>query len=253
MAGTAYYCGSGVGVWGLSMRQYLAALVAVAGVSLGSSSATQAADIPVKARPAPVSIAYNWTGFYVGGHVGYGWGRSTWTDVNGLVVDDNTSHNLSGALAGLQAGYNHQSGMWVFGVEADIAWSGIKGSSFFDAVDPVETRIRWLSTFTGRVGLAHGAWLPYVKGGAVVVDERVTISLPLAAGAPTTVTSATRWGWTLGAGVEHGFAPNWTARLEYGYVDLGTARAQSAFAGFPLDVRHHVHVAKAALNYRIGR
>jgi outer membrane immunogenic protein len=226
----------------------------VACLGFGLASEALAADLPVVRKAPPVAVApvYNWSGLYAGGHAGYGWGRSTWTDVAGLVGDDNTRHNINGALAGLQLGFNVQQGAWVFGVEGDFSWADIKGSSLFDGVDPVETKIRWLSTLTGRVGYAHGAWLPYVKGGAVWANERMTISLPLAPGAPITVTTDTRTGWTAGAGLEYGFTPNWSARIEYDYFDLGTSRAQSAFAGFPLDVKAHLHAVKFALNYRFG-
>jgi outer membrane immunogenic protein len=235
------------------MLRYSKTILTSFAVSLGASVASHAADIPVVRKAAPVAVmAHNWTGFYVGAHAGYGWGRSTWTDVAGLVVDDNTRHNIRGGLAGVQLGYNLQHGMWVFGIEGDWSWTGISGSSLFDNVDPVETKVRWLATLAGRIGIAHGAWLPYVRGGVVWANERFSISLPLAPGAPTTVTTDTRTGWTVGGGLEYAFTRNWSARAEYNYVNLGTARAASAFAGFPLDIKHHLHVAKLAANYRFG-
>jgi outer membrane immunogenic protein len=232
------------------MQRNFTAYLASAAIILGASTTAQAADIPVVRKAPAAVIAHNWTGFYVGAHAGYGWGRSTWTDVAGLVVDDNTRHNLRGGLAGAQLGYNVQHGMWVFGIEGDWSWTGISGSSLFDGVDPVETDVRWLATVTGRIGIAHGAWLPYIRGGVAWANERFTISIP--AVPRTTETTDTRTGWTLGAGLEYAFTRNWSARIGYDYISLGTARANSGFAGFPLDIKHHLHVAKLAVNYRFG-
>jgi opacity protein-like surface antigen len=236
------------------MRRCVVSVLAAASLSLALSNAALAADMPMATKAPPVAIVppISWAGFYVGAHAGFAGGNATWTDVAGLVADDTTSHRLRGALGGLQLGYNVQSGMWVLGAEADFSFAGISGSSQFDAVDPVETKVRWLSTVTGRVGIASGAWLPYIKGGAVWANERMTITLVPAPGSPTTVTTETRTGWTIGGGLEYALTRNWSGRIDYGYIKLGGATAQSAFPGFPLDVKAHLHAVKFGLNYRFG-
>ena len=138
------------------VRSILTVVAIVAGFAF--SGVAQAADIPRKAPPQVVVPVYNWTGLYVGAHVGGGWGNSTWFDVGpgaGLVLDTSNRHKMSGGLGGLQIGYNHQVGNWVFGVEGDFSGTGIKGNGLFDPTvgrDPIESKVRWLATFTGRIG-----------------------------------------------------------------------------------------------------
>ena len=111
-----------------TMRRGLLALVGLAGAAMVSGAA-MAADIsrPVyKAPPAgALPVAYDWTGFYVGGHVGYGWADKDWRDAFGLV----TTHSADGFLGGGQAGFNYQINQFVLGVEGDVSWANLKGDS----------------------------------------------------------------------------------------------------------------------------
>jgi outer membrane immunogenic protein len=230
-----------------TMRRGLSALLAVAGVTMGTSIAS-AADIqrPVyKAPPAGVvGVQYDWTGFYVGGHVGYGWADKSWQDGFGLF---GISQTANGFLGGGQAGFNYQIGQFVFGVEGDMSWSGMKGSTSAFA-STFNTDVDWTATLTGRVGMAFDRWLVYGKGGAAWARDRYSTNFYTF---PGTEVTDTRLGWTVGAGVEYAFAPQWTAKLEYNYMDFGT-RAVSFAPGFSTDIDQQIHAVKFGVNYKFG-
>lgn len=230
-----------------TMRRGLFALLAVAGVTTGTGIAS-AADIqrPVyKAPPAGVMpVAYDWTGFYVGGHVGYGWADKSWQDGFGLF---GISQRANGFLGGGQAGFNYQVGQFVFGVEGDMSWSGMKGSTNTLA-SSFNTDVDWTATLTGRLGMAFDRWLVYGKGGAAWARDRYSTNFYTL---PGTEVTDTRLGWTVGAGVEYAFAPQWTAKLEYNYMDFGT-RSVSFAPGFSTDIDQQVHAVKFGVNYKFG-
>jgi outer membrane immunogenic protein len=250
------------------MRRSLLLAAACAIISVQVASA---ADMPTKAPAyAPIAI-YNWTGFYVGGHGGYGWGsnQSTATSATtsfpvGFVFD---RANESGALAGGQLGFSYQIANWVLGVEGDYSWANIKGDeTSFSPLIATHTlsnsKLTWLATATGRIGYAWNNWLPYVKGGvAWTHNDGDTTTINNVSGAVTATASGseTRSGWTVGAGVEYGFWNNWSARLEYDYLDFGTTGVSRTFTSGALigttatrNNELHVSVVKAALNYRFN-
>jgi len=254
------------------------------------AGAAQAADLPTKAPvyKAPVAAPFSWTGFYVGGHVGGGWGDKKWSDwFNPLDSSQRTtgpdaSYHVDGPLAGGQIGYNFQYGWTVFGVEADASWTGIKGHGnndpfAFDGIHPTvptgfgcldlngacKSEIDALGTITARLGVAVDRVLFYAKGGAAWVHEKHTVraSDSTAPNDPlfnfTSTTSQTRWGWTAGGGIEYGFTQNWSAKIEYNYLDFGkdeVAFTLPAPTGFGVAGTLHqtMHVVKGGLNYRFG-
>jgi outer membrane immunogenic protein len=237
-----------------TMRRGLLAVVGLMGATMLSGAAL-AADIarPVyKAPPAGVMpVAYDWTGFYIGGHVGYGWADKSWTDAFGLA----TSHTADGFLGGGQVGFNYQINQFVFGVEGDVSWANLKGSSTLPgfvgapAGQTFNSEVDWTATLTGRVGIALDRWLVYGKGGVAWAGDRYSTNrytAPL-----TTEISDTRWGWTAGAGVEYAFAPQWSAKLEYNYMDFGT-RNYSFAPGFSTDIDQQIHAVKFGINYKFG-
>jgi len=230
-----------------TMRRGLFALIAVAGTTMGIGIAS-AADIqrPVyKAPPAGVMpVAYDWTGFYVGGHVGYGWADKSWQDSFGLF---GLSHQAKGFLGGGQAGFNYQIGQFVVGVEGDMSWSGMSGSTNALA-STFNTDVDWTATLTGRLGMAFDRWLVYGKGGAAWARDRYSTNFYTF---PGTEVTDTRLGWTAGAGVEYAFAPQWTAKLEYNYMDFGT-RSVSFAPGFSTDIDQQIHAVKFGVNYKFG-
>ena len=222
------------------MRRILFAtmgLLGLAATGLASTSAV-AADLPrgmpTKA-PAVFAPGYSWTGFYVGINGGGAFGRSDWSAFG-------NDTNVSGGLVGVTAGYNWQSGAWVFGLEGDIDWADIKGN-FTNAACPTgcETKNSWLGTARGRLGYAFDRVMPYITGGAAFGDVKAT-----QAGVGSV--SDTNVGWTAGAGVEWAAIANWTAKLEYLYVDLGDVSCAACLPASNVDFRSHV--VRAGLNFR---
>ncbi len=222
-------------------------LVAAAAIASLLSSAAMAADLPMKAAPMPVAAVYGWTGFYIGGNVGYSWGRSSNTETisrfnTGATLFTGTgSNDVNGVIGGGQIGYNWQAQNWVFGLETDIQGSGERGSRDLVCVacadvgtnitSTLTQRLDWFGTFRGRVGvLATPSILFYGTGGLAYGELKTggSITGDSAVG-PVTLTfpgsSSTRAGWTVGAGVEGKIAQNWTAKLEYLYMDLGSVSA----------------------------
>ena len=226
-----------------------------------SSAGAFAADLPAKVYTKAPPIAepvYDWTGFYIGGNVGYSWGRSSDTSslTNGagtFLFTSANKTNLDGVVGGGQIGYNWQIQNWVWGFEADIQGTGEKGSRAFTcpagictpstilggplalvvlvpgAAVPLslEQKIDWFGTVRGRVGvLATPKVLLYATGGLAYGE--VKSSETVAALLTGFSSSTTNVGYTVGAGVEGVIGGNWTAKLEYLYVDLG--RVSGAFA-----------------------
>jgi outer membrane immunogenic protein len=212
---------------------------------LASSFSAQAADIPppvYKGGIRPVVAYYNWTGFYVGVNAGYGWGTSTAT---GAITG---SVKPKGALVGGTIGYNYQVGSIVYGVEGDWDWSGVKGS----VGCPVGTATcaaesNWLATFRGRFGYAFDRWLPYFTVGGAYGDVKTTYT-PIAGAVVST--SKSQLGWTAGVGLEYAFLGNWSAKIEYLYVDLGKYTA--GIAPLTSNVSFKENILRAGLNYKFA-
>jgi outer membrane immunogenic protein len=215
-------------------------------LGLSAIASATAADLPtVKGPPPAPSVApYNWTGFYAGVDAGYGWGGSTGDVyctnpggvVNGVGCETPQSGllNPGGGLFGGLIGYNLQNGVFVFGLETDLQWSGIQDSNPAPTScclpaggstlnDNVSARLDWFGTARARVGVAaFDRMLIYATGGLIYGEEQAS-SDPAGAGFsyPASATS-TRAGWTLGGGAEYAFSANVTARIEALYYDLGS-------------------------------
>jgi outer membrane immunogenic protein len=213
---------------------------------LASSFSAQAADIPPPVYKGVRSVVayYNWTGFYAGINGGYGWGTSNWSDPPG------TSVKPKGGLFGGTLGYNYQVGSLVYGLEGDFDWSGVKGSvDCVPALVRCEAQNRWLATFRGRVGYAFDRWLPYITGGGAYGSVRATAT-DLLTGIDLASASKSKLGWTFGAGLEYAFLGNWTAKIEYLYVDLGSFDA--GVAPFATTVSFKENIVRAGLNYKFS-
>ena len=225
------------------MKRYLAAMLITAAVGTAN-----AADMPTKAPVAPVYAApFNWTGFYIGAHVGSGWSTEEWGFADGGSAVGN--FNLNGFLGGGQIGYNWQSGWAVFGVEADASVTDIKGTGVcFGGDTNCSSKIDALGTITGRFGGAVDHALVYVKGGGAWAHDKHTITC---CNGFTSSDSKTTWGWTVGAGVEYAFAPNWSGKVEYNFLDFGKDRFTFEETD-PIDIRQTVHTVKFGINYRFG-
>jgi outer membrane immunogenic protein len=240
----------------------LAALL-LAGASLFTAGPqAQAADLPAKARPLPVAAApvWSWTGLYIGAHVGGAWGtiESEFSDFPFPIA----SGAINGFLGGGQIGYNFQSGFVVFGIEADASWSNLKGTTpCIIGIFSCKREVDFLGTVTGRLGFTADRALIYVKGGGAWAHVEHNASL---LGIAISSEDKTIWGWTVGAGVEYAITGNWSAKLEYNYMDfgnqtLGFALPPVAIPGGPVvggtvnvDTTTNIHAVKFGINYRFG-
>jgi len=210
---------------------------------LAASISAQAADIPRPVYKGVRSVVayYNWTGFYAGINGGYGWGMSDW-DSPAISIKP------KGWMVGGTLGYNYQIGSLVWGIEGDFDWADVSGSSACGAFS-CDTKNEWLGTIRGRLGYAFDRWMPYMTGGGAYGRIKATTSNPALAGA-----SKSQLGWTGGAGVEYAFQGNWSAKLEYLYVDLGSFDCGAACtAGVTTNnVSFTEHVIRAGINYKFS-
>jgi outer membrane immunogenic protein len=256
------------------MKRMLIGISAAA--SLLATSAL-AADLPARTytkAPVYVEPVYNWTGFYIGGNIGYSWGSSsdtsTLTNAAGTVLlTTSDKSDLNGIVGGGQIGYNWQMQSWVWGLEADIQGTDEKGSRAFTfSPAPIigfnfvptiaipfalNQKIDWFGTVRGRVGvLVTPKVLLYATGGLaygeVNSSETVGTVVPSAFS-----NSTTNVGWTVGAGIEGAIGGNWTAKLEYLYVDLGTVSASFTLPSTNVvSYSSHItdNVLRGGVNYR---
>ncbi|HWV44033.1 outer membrane protein [Pseudorhodoplanes sp.] len=234
------------------MRNITIAAVAAAGIALGAVQSASAADI---ARPvykaAPVVTAYNWSGFYIGGNVGYGWGRGDFDNLAGY------SWNQDGVFAGGQIGWNWQGAgsPWVWGVEVDSQWANMKDSVTVAAgplVANAFSELNYFGTARLRLGYAWDRAMLYATGGLAWGTNEVGASLALPGVFVSGTASDTHVGWTVGGGVEWALLDNWSAKVEYLYLDLGNESylGGPAAGGFNVDLT--AHTVKVGLNYRFG-
>lgn len=236
-----------------------------------------------KERIAPVPPAWmNWTGFYVGAHVGGIAGTTNFADPFGLSIFGGKI-TTPGFLAGGQIGFNWQvpNSNWVLGVEADASWltSDGTGTCFAASVSAVnatcQVRPQASGTFTGRLGYAvgpSGRTLIYGKGGLGWANDQIDVARNNALAGlfgpaiTSNSTSATFWGWTVGIGAERTLTPAWSLNVEYDYLALGSRNAanlgSSTFSplGIPLadappgtsTVSQGIQIVKMAVNYKLG-
>jgi len=266
------------------MRVILGSVAALAMIS-----SAMAADLPVKAPPpAPVMApVWNWNGFYIGINGGYSWGHSSrdlnfFNPLNGVALATGTGagRDMNGGLFGGQIGYNWQMSNWVFGLEADAQWTGQKGNTTvlcpvagcfntaFAATGTSATlqdKLDWFATFRGRLGFTVTPnVLLYATGGAAwgEVETSLGLTAVTTAGVPFTVLGSNktdRFGWTVGGGIEAMFAPNWSAKLEYLYLDMGSISnsvVMPTASGLPLGAnvtsRITDNIFRAGINYHFS-
>jgi outer membrane immunogenic protein len=250
-------------------------LLASAALVLVSATPGLAADLPMKAPPMPQPV-FTWTGLYVGGNVGWGWGEGVTTELapgstrfpTGSVF--NTNHS-SGLLGGVQAGFNYQTPYnLVVGVEGEYTWTNMKGTDATFSPVPAftgflvtnTTRINDIAALTGRIGYAAGNWLLYGKGG-VALDQTSSSGVntnPNGTLFDTFSNSADRSGWIVGAGIEWGFAPGWSAKIEYEHFDFGStayfsnhiSATTGAFTTSFISSTEKIDLVKGGINYRFN-
>jgi outer membrane immunogenic protein len=225
------------------MKRAFLALISLAALT----GMAAAADLPPRPAPAPYYKApvmapiYNWTGFYIGINGGGGFGRSAWDPTGGF--------NTSGGLVGGTIGYNYQAGQAVFGLEGDIDWANINGTSTSGLCSPAgfscTTKNTWLSTVRGRAGFAADRILFYGTAGGAFGEIQES-------GAGLTSNNFNRFGWTAGAGLEGALTDNLTARIEYLYVDLGSGSCTLVCFGTTTNVSFKTSLVRAGLDFKFG-
>jgi len=260
--------------------------IAFIALSLTSMGGPARADgVPVANAPAAYLTVSNWTGAYVGVETGAGLGETDISNPYGASIFGDTVRT-PGYLIGLEAGYNWQApgSHWVFGAEGDIVFRDTDGTATCFAtpfpVGPAAGMLTssncsadpdWTGTLTGRIGYATGLMgrtLLFAKGGVAFQHNDVDATTNFGFGVfPITKTSSsdTRWGWTLGAGVEQMITPAWSLKLEYDYLDFGSGNLVTpatfsttpagAFVAVPsrtASIDQTDQVVKLGLNYRLG-
>ncbi len=196
------------------MNCFLPALLGVVSTVVFAQLAS-AADIPVKApvMKAPVAAPYDWSGFYVGAHLGYFWGK-TRVEENGVVTEPGAPTN--GVVGGALVGVNWQSGPFVLGLDGDFGWSNAHGVGLAVVPIPNTYDVNWTSHILGRAGYAFDNWLLFVAGGFAVADVNFHQGTDLFA-----VTGGKYYGWSVGGGADLAITHNLIARIQYLYDDYG--------------------------------
>jgi outer membrane immunogenic protein len=233
----------------------------------------QAADMAVPSRsyypPLPPAI-YDWTGVYLGPHVG-----------GGMLVDSVSQNGVSpggfnlastgnlrpaGVIGGLQGGANYEFTPWVVGIEGTWTSSAINGNTLIGCSGPCvltgptptpqerfTSQAQWFAALTGRGGYAANDWLFYAKGGGAWMRARYTEDLLVTGGATavTQVFTDNRTGFTVGAGIEFGLVENLSGKIEYDFYDFGT-KNYNFNAITPVSVKSNLHTLTVGLNYRFN-
>lgn len=239
-------------------RWVVAGLWVAALVAIGCA---RAADLPMVTK-APVMApipAPTWSGFYLGIEGGGAFGTSNQIDAGPLGFGPTTNgYRISGGIVGGTAGYNFQSGPWVFGLEADVSWADITGHANeippFTTSTVESTKVHWLETGRGRLGWAASQGiLLYATGGVALasVEASATTTAPF-----TLAQTNARWGGTVGAGVEGMLGHGWSAKAEYLYVKLQSSTYfQTPPPTFNVrgDVPVDLHIFRVGVNYHLGQ
>jgi outer membrane immunogenic protein len=259
----------------------------MAGATIGALMCqANAADLPVKARPMPVPVeVYNWTGFYIGGHVGGGRSDSsddlvTYQRFTGAApgtphtLQSGTFGSNNSAFGGGQIGYNWQMASFVFGLEADISGDGTKRNASFTLTEgPITDLITntrgldWYGTVRGRAGyLFSPQLLAYVTGGLAYGQAHNDFNQFITGPGPVGTFvlnngTGTHAGWTVGGGLEYMIAPQWSVKGEYQYIDLNNGTFNSTTIAFTPGQRGvfnttgadtRVHTFQVGVNYHFG-
>lgn len=233
---------------GDAMKRILLAGATV--LALTAAQPTLAADAPVYRGPAPYAAAlFNWSGFYIGVQLGYGWGQSTHSFNNGAPTDNSAP---GGVLAGGHLGVNWQTGALVFGVEGDIEYANLTGSfvNLTGSTSVGSANMTWDGSIRGRLGLAMDRSLLYVTAGWAVAQYNFgggRAPAPACCGFSANVN-----GWTAGVGWEYAFANNLTGRIEYRYTDYGsvTGALVPTFPAVLMTVRNTTGALRGGLSYK---
>ena len=244
------------------MRLIASGLIAAAGLSVAIGQVALAADLPQRPvyNPPPVAVAApvpTWTGCYVGGNAGIAFGRAQITELNSGA---GVSATNSGFAGGGQIGCDYQfAGGFVVGVRDMFDATSLKSSGTF-ATGPfaggvANSNTQWFNTATARIGYAVvPAGLIYLQGGGAWsrTNQNVTVG-----GIQSAQLANNKGGYVFGGGYEHKFAPNWSAFLEYNYLNFGTNNGTAVVAGgacpavgCPVSLQKDMQTVLVGVNYR---
>jgi len=247
------------------MMKFLLGTTMFAGLMV--AGAAQAADLKAPAYKAPQApFYYNWGGCYIGGQAGWARARSdlintaNTTFFGDVLPGDGFRVSDSGGIAGGQIGCNFQSGQWVFGLEGQGSWLGVKTSflnTFFGTTDDnFEVKSNWLASVAGRVGFANNNWLFYAKGGFAASGWRVSVTDVVGPNVGSGSDKHTHTGFVVGTGIEYGLTQNWIFGVEYDYYSFskesyqlnGTEPANRSYA---FDFKpQNVHAVVGRISYK---
>jgi outer membrane immunogenic protein len=258
------------------MKKLLLGSVALAALATAGSALAADMPRPVYKAPPPVVAPFSWTGFYIGVHVGAAWGTKEWDQrinvpavldgrvavVPAFALESDSSHTVNGFLGGGQVGFNYQAGWTVWGAEFQISGADVKGrgNCGVSALWNCGTKVDTIATLAARFGLTWDRTLVYVKGGGAYAHDKFDLNL-LGINIPGVIQpsslSDNRFGWMVGTGVEVAIWGNWSAKVEYNYMDFGTKNYR--FNTTPLtpvfdnfDITQRLHLIKFGINYRFG-
>jgi outer membrane immunogenic protein len=252
------------------MRRHVFTSLTVAAVGLLASQASAADLVPVYKTVPVAPPPLTWTGFYLGGNLGAGFGDKWWNAGNcpffclpfeGVFSGQSLgTTSMDGFLGGLQGGYNWQYGPWVFGIEGTFEWTDMHGQFPFEGTND-QSRLEWIATVVGRVGVTIDRALVYAGGGAAWTRENNTVNFPGDEAELDLSGNDTPFGFTFLTGVEYAIDPHWSARIQYNFYDFGSKSLNMNFtnalgiqeegvSAMPLSTQLRIHSITAGVNYR---
>jgi outer membrane immunogenic protein len=244
------------------MKKFLLASVALVVASGSAMAADLSRPAPVYTKAPIMAPPFSWTGFYIGGNIGGAWARSNETDsLFGLSFGNGNSNGVF--IGGGQVGGNYQINNFVFGVEGDFDWAANNNNTGGGVVVPgigtlqASSNDRWITTVAARLGVAYDHWLFYGKaGGGWVGNSGFTVTNTVTGASITGSNNNTLGGWLVGGGIEWAFANNWSAKIEYDYLGLGS-QTFIVPVGSPLLAGDHfttgnqnIQMVKFGINYK---
>jgi outer membrane immunogenic protein len=231
-------------------------LTAVSLGVLGLLSPALGADLPYAKAPVVATPVYDWSGYYVGVFGGGGLGNHNYNNANGFAGFANFTVNYAstGAIGGGEAGYNWQTGNYLFGVEADGFWSGIKGNDASQQLGVIDqSNLRWGGTLRARGGVTVDRLLLFFTGGWAFGDILHTST---AAGFPVDQFNNHRSGLTAGGGIAYALTNNVIGKIEYRYYDLGrynrTGNPLTPNGQLPYTVDNTYSVVTLGMDFKFG-
>jgi outer membrane immunogenic protein len=225
------------------------AIFAAAATMIGMSGVASAADLGGYKDEPVYAPSFTWTGFYLGGHGGGAWGTSDWDYGTGSA--SNTLSDPSGGLGGIQAGYNLQLRNIVLGLEGSVSWASVDDSVVADTGWTHTTEMTWVGDASIRAGIALDRTLLFAKTGVAWGGFEHSAISP--GGVTYQAATDNQVGWLIGGGVEFALNSNWSAKVEYNYIDFGRGSFQTGSTDYSIGADQTASIVKAGINYKFGK